>query len=65
MVTYSQKGKTDMTKIQTGLRIEPELRRKLMKLAEREGRSLNNYMTVVLKKHVKRIEEKEGKPILP
>ena len=46
-----------MAKIQTGLRLDPELRRKLMKLAEEENRSLNNYIVDILKRHIKKIEE--------
>lgn len=46
-----------MAKIQTGLRIEPEVRRKLAKLAERDGRSLNNYIEWVLKEHLKKIDK--------
>jgi predicted transcriptional regulator len=39
------------------LRLEPELKEALQKLADSESRSLSNYAELVLKAHVDRVEK--------
>lgn len=43
-----------------GLRIDDELYLKLKHLAANDNRSFNNYVTIVLQKHIKDYEENHG-----
>lgn len=47
-------------KVQTGLRIEEELYKKLCILAKSEGRSLNNLCEYILRMYVEKEEAKFG-----
>ena len=47
-------------KIQTGLRLDETTYGKLKTLSEREGRSLNNLVEYILKKHLADFEATNG-----
>lgn len=46
-----------------GLRISEELKQQLQRLADQEGRSLSNYVNLVLTKHVETVLNDAGKVI--
>ncbi len=43
---------------QLGVRISEELKKKLQKLADKDNRTLSNYIEIVLQNHVKKMEGK-------
>ena len=47
-------------RIQTGLRINEQLYEKMRTLAEKDQRSLNNLIEVILQKYIEEYEEKNG-----
>lgn len=53
------------SKIQTGLRLEESLYRKMLILANLEGRSLNNLMEFIARQYVADYEETHGPLPLP
>jgi predicted DNA-binding protein len=44
----------------TSIRLTPELKAKLKRLAEHDRRSLSSYIVIILEKHVAAQEKKKG-----
>lgn len=49
-----------IAKIQTGIRLLPEMYAKLQALAKQDNRSLNNYVEQILRKYVEDYEREHG-----
>ena len=52
-------------KIQTGLRLEESLYDKVLMLAKREGRSLNNMTEYIIRSWIENYEQDHGQLIQP
>lgn len=55
------RGEIASDKVRSGLLIKKTLKEELEKLAEKDKRSFNSYVNIVLEEHVREINESQSK----